>query len=196
MTGLINLYAYNSQIASPQTPAPLTQPLYPDQLGTGATPPVRANLPETRDETPASGLAPRQSSRGGASMPLYAELEVRQRQNSAWDLPPSPNLPSHAHIASNPQPVSGVPQSPSRDVVEGDGTTNLAPPQFDDGTLYIEGTDTDGAERNPYTTHYDTFAALCPTLRDMAATNVYSLTVASMRKAARMLGVKHCLPRA
>jgi hypothetical protein len=77
-----------------------------------------------------------------------------------------------------------------------DGTTNLAPPQFDDGTLCIEGTDSDGAEKNPYTTYYDPLVALSPTLRDMAATYVSSLTVASMRKAARMLSVKQSLPRA
>jgi hypothetical protein len=122
-------------------------------------------------------------------MPRYAELEPRHRQSSAWDLPPPPDLPSHAHVASTPQSVLGVPQSPSRDVVEGDGTTNLKPPQFDDGTLYIVGTDSDAAGRNPYNTHYDPLLALSPTLRDMAATYVYSLTVASMRKAARMLGV-------
>jgi hypothetical protein len=95
-------------------------------------------------------------------MLLYAELEPRQRQSSAWDLPPLPNLPSHAHVASAPQLVPGVPQSPSHDVAEDDGTTNLAPPQFDDGTICIEGTDSDGAEKNPYTTHYDPLVDLSP----------------------------------
>jgi hypothetical protein len=125
------------------------QPLHTDQLRTGATPPVRATLPETR-ATPATGVAPRQPSRGVAPMPLYAELEPRQRQSGAWDLPPPPDLPSHAHVASTTQPVLGVPQSL---FAEDDGTTNLAPPQFDDGTLCIERTDSDGAEKNPYTTH-------------------------------------------
>jgi hypothetical protein len=111
-------------------------------------------------------------------MPPYADLESQQRQSSAWDLPPPPNLPTHAHVASNPEPVSGVPQSPSCNVVEGDGTTNLAPPQFDDRTHYIEGTDSDGAERDTYTTQYDPLVALSPTLRDMAATCVYSLICA------------------
>jgi hypothetical protein len=107
------------------------QPLHTDYLRTDATPPVRATLPETR-ETPAAGVAQRQPSRGVAPMPIYAELEPRQRQSSAWDLPAPPDLPSHAHVASTLQPVSRVPQSP---FAEDDDTTNLAPPQFDDGTL-------------------------------------------------------------
>jgi hypothetical protein len=37
-------------------------------------------------------------------------------------------------------------QSSPHDVTEADGTTNLAPPQFDDATLYIEESDSDGAE--------------------------------------------------
>jgi hypothetical protein len=79
---------------------------------------------------------------------------------------------------------------------DSDANLDLRTSIADEEALSNQGNHSQDIEMNPCASDFDPMLALSHTLRDTVSSYVYSLTVASIRKASKALGVKQYLQRA